>query len=143
NKPIRQYDSLQVTKLLHAFLAWVAQAYSAPAPTVPAFDDQLIPKPVAQVAADRSAEQLQKLQDELSRRDQRLAEQQQKLQVSDEAVEALRRQVAELRAANDKVITPEPIDEAATRDLFIDLLLREAGWDPSGPNVPEYPVTGM
>ncbi len=143
NKPVRQNDSLQVARLLHAFLGWVAQAYSSPTPTVPAFDDQLIPKPAAQAAADRSAEQLQTLQEELGRRDQALAEHQQKLHVTEEEVEALRRQVAELRAANEKVITPEPIDEAATRDLFIDLLLREAGWDPDGPNVAEYPVTGM
>lgn len=38
---------------------------------------------------------------------------------------------------------PEDFDELETRKLFIDLLLREAGWDPDSPNVPEYPVTGM
>jgi type I restriction enzyme R subunit len=143
NKPIRQLDSLQVARMLHGFLAWVAGVYSSPSAVVPPFDDTLIPKPAAQAAADRSAEQLQKLQDELGHRDESLAEHRQKLQVSEEAVEALRRQVAELRAANEKVLTPEPINEAATRDLFIDVLLREAGWDPDGPNVAEYPVTGM
>ncbi len=30
-----------------------------------------------------------------------------------------------------------------TRDYFIDLLLRESGWDPHGIDVEEYPVTGM
>ena len=33
--------------------------------------------------------------------------------------------------------------EAATRDNFIDLLLREAGWNPNAPNVAEFEVTGM
>ncbi len=36
-----------------------------------------------------------------------------------------------------------PYTEAETRVLFIDELLREAGWDPEAPNVAEYPVTGM
>src|SRR5689334_20678809 len=67
NKPVRQNDSLQVVRLLHAFLGWVAQAYGSPAAAAPAFDDALIPKPAAQAAADRSAEQLQPLQGELGR----------------------------------------------------------------------------
>jgi type I restriction enzyme R subunit len=91
NKPIRQLDSLQVARMLHGFLAWVAGVYSSPAAVVPPFDDTLIPKPAAQAAADRNAEQLQKLQEELGRRDEALAEHRQKLQVSEEAVEALRR----------------------------------------------------
>jgi type I restriction enzyme, R subunit len=33
--------------------------------------------------------------------------------------------------------------EAETRDLFIDLLLREAGFDPKAPNVIEVEVKGM
>ncbi|MCF8341403.1 MAG: hypothetical protein K9I82_10540 [Chitinophagaceae bacterium] len=37
---------------------------------------------------------------------------------------------------------PPPIDpnEDLTRKMYIDTLMREAGWDPYATNVPEYPV---
>ncbi|MCA9391932.1 DEAD/DEAH box helicase family protein, partial [candidate division WWE3 bacterium] len=38
--------------------------------------------------------------------------------------------------------TADP-NEAETREMFIDLMLREAGWDPKGENVEEYEVEGM
>lgn len=41
--------------------------------------------------------------------------------------------------------TPDDHDysEAETRDYFIDLLLKESGWDLRAPDVLEYPVQGM
>ena len=45
------------------------------------------------------------------------------------------------KAANATVPDTHDYSEAETRDLFIDLLLREAGWDLTAANVIEFPVT--
>ncbi|MGW0790919.1 DEAD/DEAH box helicase family protein [Streptomyces sp. NPDC002911] len=62
----------------------------------------------------------------------------------------LQAEVAAAKAANQKVQDTHDYDEAATRDTFIDLLLKEAGWDlaptgadPAGKLTVERPVTGM
>jgi type I restriction enzyme R subunit len=56
---------------------------------------------------------------------------------------ALRAEVAAAKAANAKAPDTHDYDEAATRDLFIDLLLREAGWAVGNGLDLEVPVTGM
>jgi type I restriction enzyme, R subunit len=55
----------------------------------------------------------------------------------------VRRQLAQAKAANESVPDSHDYDEAATRDLFLDLLLREAGWDLSDPRAREFEVSGM
>lgn len=55
----------------------------------------------------------------------------------------LRAQVARAVAANAATPDAHDYDEATTRDLFLDTLLREAGWNPHGADVREFPVTGM
>ena len=55
----------------------------------------------------------------------------------------VRRALAEAKAANAAVPDSHDYDEAATRDLFLDLLLREAGWDLSDPRDREFEVSGM
>jgi hypothetical protein len=61
----------------------------------------------------------------------------------DAELQRLREEVAAARAANAQRPDTHDYGEAATRDHFIDLLLREVGWDPDRPNVAEYEVTGM
>src|SRR5579883_1424549 len=58
-------------------------------------------------------------------------------------LKALQAQVAAAKAANQAVADTHNYSEAETRDLFIDLLLREAGFDPQAPDAIEVPVTGM
>lgn len=50
--------------------------------------------------------------------------------------------VEEINKKHKKFIVKN-IDEAKTRKLYIDILLREAGWDISKPNVKEFKVNGM
>ncbi len=56
---------------------------------------------------------------------------------------ALRAEVAAQKAANQREPDRHDYREAETRDLFIDLLLAEAGFDPKAPDTAEVPVTGM
>ena len=58
-------------------------------------------------------------------------------------IKALQAQVAAAKAANQAVPDAHDYSEAETRDLFIDLLLREAGFDPQARDTIEVPVTGM
>ena len=56
---------------------------------------------------------------------------------------ALRAEIAAQKAANQQQPDTHDYREAETRDLFIDLLLTEAGFDPKAPDTAEVPVTGM
>ncbi|MDB5440096.1 MAG: restriction endonuclease subunit, partial [Caulobacteraceae bacterium] len=56
----------------------------------------------------------------------------------------LRAEVAAAKAANSQAPDTHDYSEAQTRDLWIDLLLREAGWNFTRPgHDTEYPVVGM
>ncbi len=56
---------------------------------------------------------------------------------------AARAEIAAIRAANQQASDPHDYGEAQTRDLFIDMLLREAGFDPQAPDTVEVEVSGM
>jgi type I restriction enzyme R subunit len=58
-------------------------------------------------------------------------------------IKALQSEIAAIKAANQAAADPHDYREAETRDLFIDLLLREAGFDPKAPGTEEVRVTGM
>ena len=140
---INSTDALHSSRMLHAILSWVVRIYSRTAETIPPFDDSLVPRPSAPVVADRTSEQLQQLQQQLGQKDSELAAREARLKQTDEEIEQLKQQIAELRKAREKTVPVEIINETTTRDLFIDVLLREAGWNPHGPNVYEFPVKGM
>jgi type I restriction enzyme, R subunit len=54
-----------------------------------------------------------------------------------------RAEIAAIRAANQTIPDRHDYNEAATRDLYIDMLLREAGFDPQAPETVEVEVSGM
>jgi type I restriction enzyme R subunit len=62
----------------------------------------------------------------------------------EEEIKRLQSEIAAVKAEKKEAEDTHDYDESATRDLFIDLLLREAGWTFSKPGYDtEYPVTGM
>ena len=58
-------------------------------------------------------------------------------------IKALQAEIAAIKAANQTTADTHDYREAETRDLFIDLLLREAGFDPKAPDTIEVEVKGM
>lgn len=56
---------------------------------------------------------------------------------------ALRKEIAEVKAANESTPDTHDYNEAKTRDYFIDLLLKEAGWPLAHEQDREFPVEGM
>jgi len=58
-------------------------------------------------------------------------------------IKGLQGEIAAIKAANQAAADPHDYRESETRDLFIDLLLREAGFDPKAPDTEEVEVHGM
>lgn len=143
-KPFTEPEARTAVAELFHFAFWLVRTYArgAKPPDGLTFDAAKLPKPMAEVAK-LSLEELRKRGEELRAKDAKLTEILADRANLDAELQRLREEVAAARAAN--AATPDTHDyrEAATRDHFIDMLLREAGWDPVGPNVTEYEVTGM
>ena len=123
---------------------WLVRTYGK-GPNSPdslTFDPDKLP-PAAIAVARQSLVQLQKLGAELQDKDEALKAALAAKASLDAEVAALRAEVAKAIAANTAKPDTHDYGEAATRDLFIDKLLREAGWNPDAPGVAEVAVTGM
>ncbi|CAL9500812.1 DEAD/DEAH box helicase family protein [Streptomyces sp. enrichment culture] len=148
--PVQARDAVRtVAELFHVFY-WFARTYAPDSATAPApgvqFDTQRIPRPVpAEVKLRRQAELKKQAEEDQARWDvqaKELAEARAKgAQLASEVAE-LRARITALRKANETRPDTHDYDEAATRDLFIDLLLKEAGWDLTEERDREFPVDG-
>ncbi|MBW0114105.1 DEAD/DEAH box helicase family protein [Pseudonocardia abyssalis] len=143
-KPVPPRVALDVLRELHHVVVWAAFRYSTDPQAVPTqaqFDPALASK-----AAPLTREEVQRLaakfvaQDEAHAKE--IAEKDELSAAKDAEISLLREQIAAAQAANTKV-DDHDYTEAQTRDLFIDLLLREAGWPLDEARDREYPVTGM
>ncbi len=144
DKPISSNDSLHTLKELFHVLYWLARSYSPSSANIgkPLFDLTFIPQKDNTVV-DRNVEQLAKLQAEQSEKDARLAAKEAELARTIEEIAALKAKIQEYKERNKKTPDDHDYSEAETRDYFIDLLLKESGWDLKAPDVLEYPVIGM
>ena len=127
NAKIKPQEALYALQLLHGFIGWITMVYGEEKPLTKPFDESLIPK---EAGKDKTKEELQKLEKSFHDQQSELK----KLQAELASIKALKEQ--------NIAFIPPPIDpnEDQTRKIYIDTLLREAGWDPFGVNVPEYPV---
>jgi type I restriction enzyme R subunit len=142
-KRISQQDSLTATRELFHVLFWLARTYSRgtrPADSL-RFDAQLLP--TTYPAPPQTIKQLQELEARLHERDEKLAVLLADRTNLDEQLKRLREEVAAAKAANSQRPDQHDYSEAETRDYFIDLLLKEAGWPLDQPRDREYRVTGM
>lgn len=136
-------DSIPAVRELFHFCYWFARTYarqSKPPPNLN-FDPAVLPQ-TASVPVQKLSEL--KAQIETFRLEQetllaRLADK----DAIDEELKRLRAEVAAAKKANEVTPDTHNYSEAETRDLFIDLLLREAGWMLENPEDREYPVQGM
>ena len=137
NKPISSSDSLHTLKELFHFLYWLVRNYSLTAAIMGklTFDVTRIPNKDS-VSADRTAEELAKVQAEQAIKSAELAG-------TREEIAALQVKIQEYKLQNSRTPDDHDYSEEETRDYFIDLLLKESGWDLKTPEVLEYPVTGM
>jgi type I restriction enzyme R subunit len=143
-QPIPARAAVDVLRELHHVVVWAAFRYSAnPAavPTGAVFDPKLAGSnaPLGRAEVVRLAEKFRQ-QDEAHAR--ALRERDDLSAVKDSEIAELRQQIKAAQAANTLTDTHD-YSEAQTRDLIIDELLREAGWELTAPRDREYEVTGM
>jgi type I restriction enzyme R subunit len=147
-RPILRTDAVTATRELFHVCYWLARTYgqrTRPAPDL-RFAPELIPLPVApsSVAATpaQSIDQLQKLETQLRERDEKLSVLLSAKATLDDELQKLRAEVAAAKKANTAQPDTHDYSEAETRDYFIDLLLKEAGWQLDAKNF-EIEVSGM
>ena len=102
---------------------------------------QRYPGPTA--TGQQTAEQLRTLEERLRERDEKLATLLSDKDALDEELKRLRAEVAEAKKAASEQPDTHDYSEAETRDYFIDLLLKEAGWPLDQDRDHEFEVTGM
>lgn len=131
-------------KFLYRFLSWVIKMYSENPPEIGVFDENLIPKIGAK---ERSITELKKLEKQLADQIDTITEERKKREEIETEYEKLKTEFELIQKRKKKnqpvALPPEQFNEAQTRELYIDSMLREAGWDPEAINASEYPVTGM
>jgi type I restriction enzyme R subunit len=144
HRPIQSSDALTAVRELFHVGYWLARSYARrvkPAAGL-AFDANTLPK-TAPIPME-TVEQLQTLEAALHERDEKLSVLLADKTALDAELKRLRAEVAEVRRASVAQADTHDYSEAETRDYFIDLLLREAGWVFEKPgHDTEYPVTGM
>lgn len=144
-KPVTERDALRATKELFHFLYWLARMYTRHSKAQykqVLWDEQQVPARQVTVPA-KTLDQLKAWEEQLRERDREIAEQAKALADTDTQIALLRQQIAEAKKRNELIPDDHDYSEAETRDYFIDLLLREAGWPLDKTEDREYPVTGM
>jgi type I restriction enzyme R subunit len=145
--PVTAEQAMPVVKELFHVLYWVARTYSRDPAAVPSdalvFDPQLVPRPAPDAVQPESQARLKELADQLAAQTEALATERAIRADLDAELTRLRAEIAAAKAANAARPDNHDYDEAATRDLFIDVLLREAGWALDRPEDREFEVTGM
>ncbi len=139
-KRVTTEESLRAVKNLYLFAEWLAVRYSPEETQIPEFDENIIPREGGDEL--RQAE-LQRLQREMEQRDKEIEEHKKQLEDYKKLLEEKQNQVEKTKEQNRGRSTSRTYTEAETRKLFIDLLLKEAGWDPAAENATEFEVQGM
>ena len=143
HRPVPQDDALAAVRELFHVAYWFARTYrraGRPASGL-AFNLAALPRPAR--AATQTAEQLQVLQARLREQDENLAALLADKSALDEELKRLRAEVAKVKQAAVAQADTHDYCEAETRDYFIDLLLKEAGWPLDQPRDREFEVSGM
>lgn len=165
SRPVVPLDAMKQVRELFHILYWLARTYtraSDPKAIEARFDDQAVPRLLRSDEAialsrdelkkqeARFAEQIDAQHKELEQREAAIAEaaatietREAALAEMDEQLAKLRAELAKAKAANIEVPDDHDYNEAETRKLIIDVLLREAGWVVGETAGEEVPVTGM
>ena len=143
HRQVPQLDALTAVRELFHVCYWLAHSYARgtkPPPGV-SFDASVLPKTTP--LPKQTVDQLQRLESDLRERDDKLSTILSDKVSLDEELRRLRAEVAEAKRANTSQPDTHNYSEAETRDFFIDLLLKEAGWALDQPRDREFEVSGM
>ena len=142
HKNILESDAVVAVRELFQVGYWLAHTYARGAKPPPGltFDPNALPKTTL---PKQTIEQLQRLETELHQRDEKLSALLADKTTLDEELKRLRAEVAEAKKANTAQADTHNYSEAETRDYFIDLLFKEAGWPLDQGRDREFEVSGM
>ena len=154
-KKVTQREALICLRSIFRFTSYISKYYSHSNPDIPEFEEAYIPKPNAQLK-DSTAKELQRVVEEAEKQLKDLKAQQAKQaellkenellkrRIENQQQELLARKQARKQVINEALEIPQLTPELETRKLYIDVLLKEAGWDnmKAGTDV-EFAVTGM
>jgi type I restriction enzyme, R subunit len=142
-RAIPEAASTAAVKELFHVAYWLVRTYGRTRGLDPsvAFDPSQIPSagPVPRPTVDT----MQKLEAALAERDEKLTTLLLDSTNLDDELMRLRAEVAQAKEEAQGRPDPHDYTEAETRDLWIDVLLHEAGWPLAEKRDREYPVTGM
>lgn len=144
SQSIKPREALAATRELFHIAYWFARTYTRGDPnSVPdRFDEALLPPPARDIQR-QSRKQLLELDAQLKAKDDELRHARATVAALQAELETLRARVSATRVINAAIPDTHDYSEAETRRIFIDAYLREAGWNPQGPNVAEYRVEPM
>jgi type I restriction enzyme, R subunit len=144
-RKVNDTDAINALRELFHFCYWLARTYGRKARPSPSltFSASLLPAAAVVSPVPQSTEQLQKLEVILKERDDKLtAAIRQQAALSDE-IKKLQAEVAAAKKTNAAEPDTHDYSEAETRKAFIDVLLKEAGWNLNPTINFEVEVTGM
>ena len=143
HRAVPEADALAALRELFHVAYWFARTYARAAGPAPglAFDPAALPRPAA--TGQQTAEQLRTFEEGLRERDEKLATLLADKGALDEELKRLRAEVAKAKQAAAAQPDTHDYSEAETRDYFIDLLLKEAGWPLDQARDREFEVSGM
>jgi type I site-specific restriction endonuclease len=140
---VTQFDALTGVKELFHLGFWLARTYARGAKPADglAFDPELLPKTSS--GLPQTQDQLKKIADELAARDTKLSALFADKEALSAQLEQARKEIEAIKKKNAATPDTHDYSEAETRDYFIDLLLKEAGWALTEKRDREYEVSGM
>lgn len=144
-RPINRQDAIDAVGELFHVCYWFARTYARGAKPDPnlTFDPNQLP-PASKEVQKQTLAQLQKLSEENKVTHQKLLQALAAKANIDEELKQARAELAAVKRANAAVPDNHNYNEEKTREVFIDLLLREAGWTIDRPGEDtEYEVDGM
>ena len=130
NLKVKPTEALHVLKIMHGLAGWVIRLYSGTKVVVAPFDETIVPTVSDVTKTKKELKALEEAFLQTQALNRKLQEELEQLKLNKEAHQ-------------QNVPPPNDPNEAITREIYINLLLKEAGWDAGGHNVSEYAVTGM
>ncbi len=144
NQKVSQGDALSALRILFDFSIWVVRVYSSSQTPVATFNDAIL---IAGTPVSRSRKETEELQQQHEDTRQQLERANKELKQNEQLMLELQARLEAVHAvktANKESVTVHiSLGEAETRKLYIDTLLKEAGWDITAAGCAEYPVKGM
>ncbi|MEB3310736.1 MAG: DEAD/DEAH box helicase family protein [Snowella sp.] len=138
-------DSIYILEELFHFLYWLCRYYSPNGKKLKniAFNAELLTLQTTPKKPDLTLQQLETLEQKLDQAQtlRQLAETQK--QQTEAELAAAKAQLDQLLKANKAVPDDHDLNERQTRERWIDILLKEAGWNIHQPDWTEYQVEGM